>query len=119
VREVGGVKEKVLAAYRSGLREVMLPAANEKDLRELPDEVRAQVRFTFVHTLDEAIERVLLPASPLGFADDLPLFDGGDVGRQTADGGWRPASGVSESEERPLPPAARPADGPDATDGPR
>ncbi len=77
VLEIGGVKEKVLAAYRSGLREVMLPASNEKDLRELPDEVRAQVRFTFVQTMDEAIERMLLPAPPLGFADDLPLFDGG------------------------------------------
>ena len=77
VLEIGGVKEKVLAAYRSGLREVMLPAANEKDLRELPDEVRAQVRFSFVHTMDEAIERMLLVAPPLGFADDLPLFDGG------------------------------------------
>ncbi len=76
VLEIGGVKEKVLAAYRSGLREVMLPAANEKDLRELPDEVRAQVRFSFVQTMDEAIERMLLPAPPLGFSDDLPLFDG-------------------------------------------
>ncbi|HEY5490725.1 MAG TPA: endopeptidase La [Gemmatimonadaceae bacterium] len=77
VLEIGGVKEKVLAAYRSGLREVMLPAANEKDLRELPDEVRAQVRFSFVHTMDEAIERMLLAAPPLGFADDMPLFEGG------------------------------------------
>ena len=77
VLEIGGVKEKVLAAYRSGLREVMLPASNEKDLRELPPEVRSQVRFTFVRTMDEAIERLLLPAPPLGFADDLPLFDNG------------------------------------------
>ena len=84
VLEIGGVKEKVLAAYRSGLREVMLPAANEKDLRELPDEVRTQVRFTFVHSMDEAMERMLLPAPPLGFADDLPLFEDG---RRTEDGG--------------------------------
>ncbi len=41
-----------------------------------PGEVRAQVRFTFVHSMDEAIERMLLPAPPLGFSDDLPLFDG-------------------------------------------
>lgn len=94
VREVGGVKEKVLAAYRSGLREVMLPAANRKDLRELPDEVRTQVRFAFVQTMDEAIERMLLPAAPLGFADDLPLFE--DGGRRTAEhptaDGGRPAA---------------------------
>jgi len=35
------------------------------------------VRFTFVRTMDEAIERLLLPAPPLGFADDLPLFENG------------------------------------------
>jgi ATP-dependent Lon protease len=79
VLEIGGVKEKVLAAYRAGLREVMLPHTNEKDLRELPDEVRQSVRFTFVRTMDEAIDKMLLPAPPLGFADDLPLFDGGDA----------------------------------------
>ncbi len=96
VLEIGGVKEKVLAAYRSGLREVMLPATNEKDLRELPDEVRAQVRFTFVHTMDEAIERMLLPAPPLGFADDLPLFDGGP---HAADVARRP--GEQAASDRP------------------
>ena len=46
--EIGGVKEKVLAAYRAGLREVMLPESNEKDLRDVPDEVRANMVFTFV-----------------------------------------------------------------------
>jgi len=96
VLEIGGVKEKVLAAYRSGLREVMLPAANEKDLRELPDEVRAQVRFSFVQTMDEAIERMLLVAPPLGFADDLPLFDGGT---RVADVARRP--GEQAASDRP------------------
>jgi ATP-dependent Lon protease len=90
------VKEKVLAAYRSGLREVMLPAANEKDLRELPDEVRAQLRFSFVHTMDEAIERMLLAAPPLGFADDLPLFDGGPRAVDDA-----PRAGDQAAADRP------------------
>ena len=61
VLEIGGVKEKVLAAYRSGLREVMLPATNEKDLREIPAAVRERVRFIFVSTMDEVLSALLLP----------------------------------------------------------
>ena len=101
VGEIGGLKEKVLAAYRSGLREVMLPAANEKDLREIPDEVRAQVRFTCVRTMDEAMERMLLTASPLRFADDLPLFEGGtraDAPADAADAVAPPPSGTGTEQ---------------------
>ncbi len=67
VLEIGGVKEKVLAAYRAGLREVILPISNQKDLREVPDEVRANMAFTFVNTLDEVMRHALLaPASTDG-----------------------------------------------------
>ena len=75
VLEIGGVKEKVLAAYRSGLREVLMPAANEKDLREVPAAVRAHVRFTFVATMDEALDALLLPVTAREIADDAPLAD--------------------------------------------
>ena len=60
VLAVGGVKEKVLAAYRSGLREVMLPEGNRKDLRDVPEEVRTNMRFTFVTSMDEVLPLVLL-----------------------------------------------------------
>jgi ATP-dependent Lon protease len=67
VLEIGGVKEKVLAAYRAGLREVILPVSNQKDLREVPDEVRTNMAFTFVNTLDEVMRHALLaPASTDG-----------------------------------------------------
>jgi ATP-dependent Lon protease len=60
VLEIGGVKEKVLAAYRAGLREVIMPASNEKDLRGLPDAVRSQMQFGFAKSMDEVIARMLL-----------------------------------------------------------
>jgi ATP-dependent Lon protease len=66
VLEIGGVKEKVLAAYRAGLREVILPKSNEKDLRDVPDEVRANMAFTFVQAMDEVLRLALLPAAVVG-----------------------------------------------------
>ncbi len=62
VLEIGGVKEKTLAAYRAGLREVILPAGNKKDLRDVPEEVRSNMAFTFVSTMDEVLRLALLPA---------------------------------------------------------
>jgi ATP-dependent Lon protease len=73
--EIGGVKEKVLAAYRAGLREVILPKANEKDLRDVPDEVRTNMTFTFVQSMDDVLRVALLPAvlrPAVGLADHLP-----------------------------------------------
>jgi ATP-dependent Lon protease len=61
VLEIGGVKEKVLAAYRAGLRQLIMPKANEKDLRDVPDEVKKQVTFTFVERMDEVLRLALLP----------------------------------------------------------
>jgi ATP-dependent Lon protease len=61
VLEIGGVKEKVLAAYRAGLRHLIMPKANEKDLRDVPDEVKKQVSFTFVERMDEVLRLALLP----------------------------------------------------------
>ncbi|HET7631428.1 MAG TPA: endopeptidase La [Gemmatimonadaceae bacterium] len=60
VLEIGGVKEKVLAAYRAGLRQVILPAANEKDVRDVPDEMRANMKFVFVDRMDEVLQQSLL-----------------------------------------------------------
>ena len=68
VLEIGGVKEKILAAYRAGLREVILPKSNEKDLRDVPAEVKQGMAFTFVERMDEVLHLGLLPA-PLGVAD--------------------------------------------------
>ncbi len=59
VLPVGGVKEKVLAAHRSGLRTVILPKRNQADLDDLPDEVRQAIQFILVDTVDEVLESAL------------------------------------------------------------
>ena len=65
---VGGIKEKMLAAHRAGIRRVILPKANEKDLRELPDHVRAEMEFLFAEHVDDvlaaAIPDLTLAESP-------------------------------------------------------
>ena len=71
VLEIGGVKEKVLAAYRAGLREVIMPKANEKDLRDVPDEVKNHMTFTFVERMDEVLHLALLPPVSDELADSV------------------------------------------------
>jgi ATP-dependent Lon protease len=75
VLEIGGVKEKVLAAYRAGLREVMMPRPNEKDLRDIPDEVRQAMRFTFVGDMDDVLREALLPQPEAPLVDAMTQPD--------------------------------------------
>lgn len=59
VLPVGGIKEKVLAAYRAGIAEVVLPQENEKDLEDIPEEVRGRITFHLVNHMDELLALVL------------------------------------------------------------
>jgi ATP-dependent Lon protease len=59
VLPVGGIKEKVLAAHRAGVKKVILPEENEKDLEEVPDFVKQEMQFSFVKTVDEIMAQVL------------------------------------------------------------
>jgi ATP-dependent Lon protease len=59
VLPVGGIKEKVLAAHRIGLKTVILPARNEADLEDLPDEVRKSIHFIFAETVDDVLNAAL------------------------------------------------------------
>ena len=61
VLPVGGVREKVLAARRAGIKTVLIPRHNEKDLIELPAEVKADLQFHSVDTLDDVVP-FLFPA---------------------------------------------------------
>ena len=62
VLPVGGIKDKVLAASRAGIRTVLLPRRNEKDLRDIPDEVREELDLQLVDRLDQLLEIALEPA---------------------------------------------------------
>ncbi|MBA2286377.1 MAG: endopeptidase La, partial [Ktedonobacteraceae bacterium] len=64
VMPIGGIKEKVLAAYRSGIRTIILPKKNEQDLLEdLPTELREQMHFVFATDIREVLDVALKPAS--------------------------------------------------------
>ena len=59
VLPVGGIKEKVLAAHRSRLKTVILPARNEADLEDLPEEVRKEIDFVYAETVDDVLNAAL------------------------------------------------------------
>ncbi len=72
VLPVGGIKEKCLAAMQAGLKTVVLPERNRKDLDELPPKVRRALEFRFVRTMDEVLEVALKPAPREGRAAQAP-----------------------------------------------
>jgi len=59
VLPIGGVKEKVLAARRAGIKRVVLPRANQKDLRELPDQVRKEMEFLFADRVEDVLSATI------------------------------------------------------------
>ena len=63
---VGGLKEKILAAHRAGIRRIMLPARNEADIEDLPEDVRKELQIVFVSRISEVIDAALevLVANP-------------------------------------------------------
>jgi ATP-dependent Lon protease len=64
VLPVGGIKEKILAAHRVGLKTVILPKRNEKDLDDVPEEVRNEMEFILVDRVDQVFEAALCPPLP-------------------------------------------------------
>jgi len=71
VLPIGGVKEKVLAALRAGIRTVMLPSRNRRDLEEIPPDARAQLSFVWLEEVDDAITAALAP----GPSQTVPVPD--------------------------------------------
>ena len=77
VLPIGGVKEKLLAAHRAGIKMVILPKENEKDLQEIPQDILDSLRVSLVETMDEVLQVALerLPV-PQGQVSDLPDLKG-------------------------------------------
>jgi ATP-dependent Lon protease len=63
VLPIGGVKEKVLAAHRAGLRTVILPRRNDRDLQDIPEEVRKEMKFVLADTVDDVLQTALPPVA--------------------------------------------------------
>jgi len=68
VLPVGGIREKVLAAHGAGLKTVILPARNQQDLADLPEQVKAEINFIWVENIQQVFENaiydIILPKSP-------------------------------------------------------
>jgi ATP-dependent Lon protease len=78
VLPVGGIKEKVLAAHRAGIKRVILPERNMADLEEVPQEVRDTLEFVPVTKMDEVLANALEEADKL----ELELSDGSRTGQR-------------------------------------
>ncbi len=63
VLPVGGIKEKVLAAHRAGISEVILPSRNERDVEDVPEDLRRQLSFIFVDDAEEVLRHALTPSA--------------------------------------------------------
>ncbi len=59
VLPIGGLKEKLLAAHRQGIREIVLPRENEKDLPDIPEKIRKEIKLNFVESMDEVLKIAL------------------------------------------------------------
>ena|SRR5665648_49592 len=73
VMPVGGIKEKILAAHRAGIKKVILPKENERDLEDVPEDVRNELKFVPVETIEEVLKEALdmdLPGPRLSFAEN-------------------------------------------------
>ena len=76
VLPIGGIKEKVLGAHRAGLRRVLMPLHNEADLDDIPADLRKQMQFVMLESIDQVLREALVPGPPAA-------MNGGDGARPT------------------------------------
>jgi ATP-dependent Lon protease len=76
VLPIGGLKEKLLAAHRAGILEAVLPAENEKDLADVPENLRKEMKLHFVDSMDEVLQIALeRPLPEVPEASPLPAIN--------------------------------------------
>jgi ATP-dependent Lon protease len=59
VLPVGGIKEKVLAAHRAGIKRIIMPERNKKDIQDVPEQARKELEFIFAHSMDDVLRSAL------------------------------------------------------------
>ena len=99
VLPIGGLKSKILAAHLSGAKVVIIPRKNEKDLRDIPAEVRKEMKIVLVDTMDQVLETALRRRPKPLTATEAP---------PTERGGIRPAAAAAARVRRPTYPADQP-----------
>jgi ATP-dependent Lon protease len=90
VLPIGGLKEKTLAAHRAGIKTVLIPKANKKDLREIPKNIRDQLRIVPVEFVDEVLREALVLEKPDEFFKHVPVMPP-VMGAESAGPGGMPA----------------------------
>ena len=88
VLPVGGIKEKVLAAHRAGIKRIIMPERNKKDILEIPEQARNELEFLFAHSMDDVL-RWALEEDPFEKAAKNPIPE---------DGAAKPAEPVKEGD---------------------
>ena len=91
VLPIGGVKEKVLGAHRAGLRRVLLPSHNEADLDDIPADLRKEIQFVLLESIDQVLREALMPGKPV-------VLNGGNGVKTTV-----VARAAGSTRERPAP----------------
>jgi len=84
VLRIGGLKEKLLAAHRGKIKTVIIPADNERDLKEIPDNVKAELEIKPVRWIDQVLE-IALEYQPIPVSDDLMTKSSRGAGVEESD----------------------------------
>jgi ATP-dependent Lon protease len=109
VLPIGGIKEKVLGAHRAGLRRIVLPRRNEADLDDIPADLREQMRFVMVESIDQVLRETLTPphkATSANGSGDGHVKRAGAAAPNT-NSAPKPRSGLVRSGTRPSARRAR------------